>query len=332
LYEDSGGTAAGLAACPELVRALFRSSVELQDTTALMILRKICSWETARDKFSLGGFSGDEQVQLLQLARDECSSAINRATVFVAQQGGEEHKRAQVKQLHAARLRTGLVCSTMALVNSAKQIVFSAHELEASVALVSIAVAARSEFGRLDLQRVPWVKTHTGGGPNEFAGGSRGMRGANLEGLEVQEGLVGLLYMARSVENHQGLLTGGVRSIFSTILEMWEFFSESHLYPMAVFLQSEEVMSASDVELCVGLLFTLGTRKELLEELAQLSPKALTGLAQLVKQSTIATSRRFGAKTLYLLSLSSKLSWSKQSALVNVAEAMAYRDMAFNGP
>jgi hypothetical protein len=100
---------------------------------------------------------------------------------------------------------------------------------------------------------------------------------------------------------------------------------------MAVFLQSEEVMCASDVELCVGLLFTLGTRKESLEELAQLSPKALTGLAQLVKQSTSATSRRFGAKTLYLLSLSSKLSWSKQSALVNVAEAMAYRDMAFNG-
>jgi len=94
LHEDSGGAAAGLAACPELVRALFRSSVELQDTTALMILRKICSWETACDKFSLGGFSGDEQVQLLRLARDECSSAINRATVCVAQQGGEEHKRA----------------------------------------------------------------------------------------------------------------------------------------------------------------------------------------------------------------------------------------------
>ena len=45
LHEDSGGAAAGLAAFPELVRALFRSAAVLQDT-ALMLLRKISSWET----------------------------------------------------------------------------------------------------------------------------------------------------------------------------------------------------------------------------------------------------------------------------------------------
>ena len=47
-----------------------------------------------------------------------------------------------------------------------------------------------------------------------------------------------------------------------------------------------------------------------------LSPVALRGLSQLVKQSTSATSRRFGGKALYLLSSSSHAKGKVQCAVL----------------
>ena len=101
-----------------------------------------------------------------------------------------------------------------------------------------------------------------------------------------------------------------VRRALETMLELWQGFSASHLFPIAVLLgvsaaDKEEVMCASDLDLGVGLLYTLAG--DLLacgdgEDGRGLSAVALKGLAQLVKHSASATSRRFGGKALYLLS------------------------------
>lgn len=102
----------------------------------------------------------------------------------------------------------------------------------------------------------PHVGGHGGGGGGGGGrGGGSGLRGGELGSLEVHECLTALLYMALSLHQHEALL--GVRELLESILGMWQGFSGAHPYPIAVFLQEEEIMCASDPDLCVALVFTL---------------------------------------------------------------------------
>ncbi len=78
--------------------------------------------------------------------------------------------------------------------------------------------------------------------------------------LAVHEALTCLLYVARTASNRRGLLAVRPSMVFQLecILQMWEAFSLP-FSPIAVPLQGEEVLCSSDLDLCVGLLFTLAS-------------------------------------------------------------------------
>ena len=78
--------------------------------------------------------------------------------------------------------------------------------------------------------------------------------------LAVQEALTCLLYVARTASNRRRLLAVRPSMVYQLecILLMWEAFSLP-FSPIAVPLQGEEVLCSSDLDLCVGLLFTLAS-------------------------------------------------------------------------
>jgi len=291
LHKDSGGAAANLASDASLVRQLFARAARLQDA-ALLLLFKVATWDMARERFG-ASLAPAEQVEYLQQARRDCSSATNTSM--------------------AAQTRTGFVVSTLALVATPSDpCVFSSPELQAVVALASRCIKSKAEQVRSEMQHA----MRAGSAPPAEAG-----NGANLaqhRNLQVHEVLTALLHLALAPANHPVLLAA--RSALEEVLESWQGFATTHPFPIAVRLKDEEVLCSSDLDLCVGLIFTLTGVEESRAELeAVLSAMALRGLKNLVKHSTSATSRRFGGKALYLLSTSTA---SKSSALLNLAENM----------
>ena len=165
------------------------------------------------------------------------------------------------------------------------------HE-QAAVALAATAVARSAEMTRLDMQRVPSIASlgsfsdgsvlsspRTTGINTGMAksAASSGQAALHVRTLAVHEALTALLYIALNTGNCRGLLA--VRPSLEVILEMWESFSLP-FSPIAVTLQGEEVLCSSDLDLCVGLLFSLAAdlehaRPEL--QVSQSSRSALRG-------------------------------------------------------
>jgi hypothetical protein len=170
------------------------------------------------------------------------------------------------------------------------------HE-QAAVALAATAVARSAEMTRLDMQRVPSIASlgsfsdgsvlsspRTTGINTGMAksAASSGQAALHVRTLAVHEALTALLYIALNTGNCRGLLA--VRPSLEVILEMWESFSLP-FSPIAVTLQGEEVLCSSDLDLCVGLLFSLAAdlehaRPEL--QVSQSSRSALEGRVGLV--------------------------------------------------
>ena len=146
---------------------------------------------------------------------------------------------------------------------------------QAAVALAATAVSRSAEMARLDMQRVPSTTSlgsYSDGSVLSSLSMNDGM--AKLAGktaagsvqtalhvgnLAVHEALTALLHVILNTSNCRGLLA--VRPSLETILQLWESFSLP-FSPIAVTLQGEEVLCSSDLDLCVGLLFSLASDLE----------------------------------------------------------------------